>query len=219
MPADVTTIKDEWSPTLELLLDKLSGPERRKFFGDLGMRTVGVIKNKMSRSKGFGNNRRYRKLKIKWRYHGHKEVAASKKNLARAVRGASITSEWVSASRRTRSGGSLLRERKRIKIVDKTKVTSSTKPLIDLGHLLRSWSVRKRGVGFVEFGPRTPAEAEKAYYNEDRGQWNWKTKSADRVMEDFLGYIDEGVFANIKLGGPKKRRSYGSRSHFARRFS
>ena len=208
MPADVTMIKDEWSPTLELLLDKLSGSERRKFFGDLGMRTVAVIKNKMSRSKGFGNNRRYRKLKITHRYHGSKDLIASKQNIARSRPGAKINIGVI--------GGKSART---IRVTDKTKVTGSTRPLIDTAALLRSWDVRRYGSGFVEFGPRTPAEAEKAYYNEDRGQWNWKAKSADRVMDDFLGYIDEGIFANIKIGKPKKRRSYGGRSHFARRFS
>jgi len=181
--ASTTVIKDEWSPTLEKLIGKLSNRERRRFFGDLGEKIVFIIKNNMNHSVGFGDKIKYRKLKIKWRYRGSKNLIASTRNLARAGRGASIRMETIGGIRR-----------ETIRVTDKQKVTSSTKPLIFTRYLLKSWNVRRYGAGFVEIGPNAPAESEKAYYNDDRGDWNWKRRNSKEAIDRFLGYIDDEIW-------------------------
>lgn len=152
----------------------------KRFFGDLGERIVFVVKRQMDRQRGFGNDKKYKKLKIKWRYHGRKELVASKRNMARRIRGTGIRETTIKG-----------KNTKLVSVADKTKVTASTVILQDMGDLKRSWDVLKFDEGRVEVGPLTPAEKEKAYYNDDRGNWDWGTKSIPVVEKEFLGYLDK----------------------------
>lgn len=172
----MTVVKDEWTPTLQELTEKFSPREMRKFFGDIGQKVVHDLKRDMARSKGFSDKKRYRKLRIKWRYHGRKTLVAGSK-------------------------------------VDKTKVTSSTRPLIDSGETMRSWTVRKYTHRLVEVGPRKPAEQAKASYNDrSRGHWDWGNKSTDEVWEALLGHVDKGIWkGNVRKTGHSSSKMYQKR--------
>lgn len=183
MASPAVIVKDEWTPTLQKLVKKLSNHERKRFYGDLGEKIVFVIKNNMDRSIGFGDKRPYKKLKIKWRYRGGKNLIASTRNIRRAPRGSQIRMETIGGVRR-----------ETIRVADKQKVTSSTKPLIFTTALLRSWNVRRFGPGFVEIGPHTAAESEKAIYNDDRGDWNWRRRNSKEALDRFLEYIDDEIW-------------------------
>lgn len=167
--------KDEWTPTMEIIEGKLNGFSLKRFWGDIGKRIVAVLKTRMQDSIGFSDHQRYKKLKIDYRYHGHKSLVASPKNLSRKARGAKP------------KGGE-------IEIVSKTAVTSETKPLIDTGRLKRSWAVKDYNSNSVKIGNKWPAEKLKAVYNDDRGHWEWKRKSAREAFEMFLGYLDKDLF-------------------------
>ena len=208
----MTVVKDEWTPTLQELTEKFSPREMRKFFGDIGQKVVHDLKRDMARSKGFSDKKRYRKLKIKWRYHGFKELALTKKNLSvwagkSLLKDSSVRTQYI----RKASGQRVIKKTGIFR--DKTKVTSSTRPLIDIGDLLRSWTVRKYTHRLVEVGPRKPAEQAKASYNDaSRGHWDWGNKSTDEVWEALLGHVDKGIWkGNVRKTGHSSSKMYQKR--------
>lgn len=183
MAVEFKVHKDEWTPTLLELKKKFMADELKDFFGDLGQRIVSTIKKDMSRSRGFKDGVPYKKLIIEWRYHGRKRLMASKKNLLRQIQGTAIETEVVKG-----------KKRKVVTVADKTKVTPDTKPLIDLGDLWKSWDVLKHSATGLLVGNKTPMEKEKAFYNDDRGRWDWGRTSINDVFDRFVRYIDKEIF-------------------------
>lgn len=176
MPRGDVLVRDTWSPLLSDILEALEPSERRKVNGKLAIKTVSRVKLAISRSKGFGTGKKYRKLRIEFRYHGTKELQASRKNVKRAGRRKQTSSQRMSGT---------------ISVADKTAVTSATKPLMDLGDLRRSWDVLKHNEHGFEVGPNNPNDAAKAFYNDDRGEWEWSDKRADQVLKQLAKSFDK----------------------------
>lgn len=173
--------KDEWTPTLKALQAGLDPKELKRFWGDLGQKLVFQIKTFMDAQKGLEDGKKYRKLKIKWRYHGQKELIANKKNMARKARGADAQERII--------GGVATRT---IRVTNKTKVGPDTVVLQDTRQLYRSWSVLSHDADGATVGNRTPAEKLKAVYNdESRGHWDFGKQIADKLMGNFVEYWDK----------------------------
>ena len=79
--------KDGWTPQLRRMRRALTPAARKQRLARTGYKLVALLKVKMNQQKGFADNAPYRKLKIKYRYHGTKDVVATKKNIARRARG------------------------------------------------------------------------------------------------------------------------------------
>lgn len=157
MAGDAWTVVDNVSPALQRLAHNLERARGRRQFAMYGQKTAAMAKRAMSHSVGFSDQVPYKKLKIKWRYHGHKQL----------MRG---------------------------DVVNKTRVTARSKPLIDTGALRRSWGVLRVKPGRVDVGNTTSAEKNKASYNDDRGRWDWGRRPADVITRMFQEAIDRGVF-------------------------
>ncbi len=170
MPHDVT---DEWTPAFDRIVKALSDQAQQLALTDLGYRLVLRVKQLIQRQVGFADLTAYKKLRIKWRYHGQKTLVNNAKNRRRRARGTEVTADNVT-------------------VVDKTRVTAATKALIDLGDLLRSWDVVYVSPKRVDVAPKTPAEMAKAYYNDDRGDWSWSGGSSGENSTDFAFriYVD-----------------------------
>lgn len=179
--------KNEWTPQLRRAKKALSPASRKRRLVMTGYKVVALLKVKMDQQKGFADNVPYAKLKIKYRYHGTKDVSATKKNLARRARGATVRTETFV---KTINGVAHARQGKVIRITSKTPVTDSTKALIDTGDLRRSWDVLSATNAYVDVGNVTPLEKVKAYYNDDRGRFKWGRASEAEAMEAYLADFD-----------------------------
>jgi len=180
--------KNEWKPQINRMRKALAPTARKRRLVTTGYKVVALLKVKMAKQKGFADDAPYAKLKIKYRYHGTKDVSATSKNIARRARGAQVrTATFV------RGGGQTLldaKTRKVIRITNKTKVTDSTKALIDLGDLRRSWDVLLATNAYVDVGNVTPLEKLKAYYNDDRGHFDWGRISSNEAVEAYMADFD-----------------------------
>jgi hypothetical protein len=211
--ADNWEIEDEWTETLDLLVDKFSDKGRKKRFKKLGYQMKARAKRMMTKSKGFGNERPYAPLKIKYRYHGRKTVAANKRNLTFARKHS--RSATVLSARSSRSGGVNIYG---VSKVSKTKVTSSTKPLIDRGGFRRSWDVLELKPGMVVMAPDSEFHRGLAAIHggddkatqittssrsgavnlsrtiPNRGDWDWGKRAADAAEAAYMKDIDKDIF-------------------------
>ena len=169
---EFVTKKDEWTPALKKLSEGLDAPALRRFWGDMGMKLVLLIKVAMDNQVGLERKQKYRKLKIKWRYHGRKQLQASQRNLNRRIRGTMT------------AGG-------QVTVASKTRVGPETVALQDTRQLYRSWSVLQRDAAGVTVGNRTPAEKLKAVYNDDRGKWDWGKEVSDKMLDHMTEYADK----------------------------
>jgi hypothetical protein len=180
--------KNEWTPQFRKMRRGLSPASRNRRLVKTGYKVVALLKVKMTKQKGFSDDAPYRKLKIKYRYHGQKDVIASKKNIARRARGAQVRRETF-----TRSGGQTLldsRSGRVIRITNKTKVTDSTKAVIDTAATRNSWDVLASGPGYVDVGNLTPFEKLKAYYNDDRVHADWGRISTEEALAAYMADFD-----------------------------
>ena len=76
----------------------------------------------------------------------------------------------------------------------KSPITALTKALIDFGDLVRSWDVLKLNSKKVEIGPNTAHESMKAFYNDDRGDWEWSDKRSDEARDMWINNIEKGIW-------------------------
>jgi hypothetical protein len=183
--------KDEWTPQLRKMMRGLAPAARKARLARTGYKVVALLKVKMDQQVGFADGTPYKKLKIKFRYHGTKTVRATKKNIARRARGAQVRMGTF-----TRAGGQTLldsRSGKVITVTDKTPVTASTKALIDLGDLKKSWDVLLATGQYVDIGNLTPLEKLKAYYNDDRGAFGWGRISSDEAIGFYMQDFDKAM--------------------------
>lgn len=187
------SVDDDWTPTLNKIEGKFSANGRKKRFKNLGYKMVARAKRMMSRSLGFGNQRQYESLKIKWRYRGRKTLAANKTNLRFAAKN-------PRSAHVVRSGG----EATGVSKVSKKKVTGATRPLIDRGGFRRSWNVLLLKVGQVIFGPDSEFYRNLASIHGDpdgarsimpeRGNWDWGRKSIAEAEKHYYKDFDKGIF-------------------------
>ncbi len=178
----VRVLKDGISPAIAKALNGLAPVKRKRFFGDLGEKIVASIKSMMVAQLGWGNRKPYRTLKIKWRYHGRKSLSDTAANRAKI--------SWSMAGEAARAVGA---GSGKLSVVDKTRVGPDTKALIDLADLLEQWGVTDHDADSVVIKPKTGREGEKAFYNDDRGDWDWRKYNSDEVFHRFTGFIDEEV--------------------------
>ena len=182
--------KDEWTPQLRRMRRGLAPAARKTRLARTGYKAVALLKVKMDQQVGFADGAPYAKLKIKFRYHGTKTVGATKKNIARRARGATVRNETFV---RMNNGVAHVRGGKVINVTDKTPVTASTKALIDLGDLKKSWDVLLATGQYVDLGNLTPLEKLKAYYNDDRGRFGWGRISSDEAMVYYMENFDKAM--------------------------
>ena len=180
--SDVRVLRDQISPAVAKALNGLSSTKRKRFFGDLGEKIVASIKTMMIAQMGWGNRKPYRALKIKWRYHGRKSLTDTAANRGRI--------NWSMAGEAARAVGVGSGQ---VSVVDKSRVTADSKALIDLADLLEQWGVSDHDNESVTVKPKTGREAEKAAYNDDRGDWDWRKNNSDDVFRRFTGFIDKEV--------------------------
>jgi hypothetical protein len=164
--ADAWTITDKWSDTLDDLAGKFGPVERKRQMAEVGLKMVARLKRFHGR-KGFGNEKPYKPLKGKWRYHGRKTLV----------------------------GGS---------VVNKTKITKSSKPLVDSRNFKRSWQVLDLKSGEINIGCDTEKYRKLAYIHGDtesartvmpeRGNWNWGKRPADLAHRAYLKKFDKDIF-------------------------
>ena len=169
---ELVATKNEWTPALQKLSKGLDNEQLRRFWGDMGMKLVMLIKVAMDDQKGLEHRKKYRKLNIEWRYHGRKQLQASTRNLKRRIRGTSTAGDQVT-------------------VASKTRVGPETVALQDTRQLYRSWSVLHRDATGVTVGNRTPAEKLKAVYNDDRGQWAFGREVSDKLLDHMAEYADK----------------------------
>jgi len=180
--------KDEWTPTLRKLSVNMSRAKQRRMLGKLGVWIVARVQGRMRAQKGFGDGAPYAALKIKWRYHGRKQIGLTKRTAGRQIRGTGV----VAIGTKTKTGKG--RVKRMITVADKTKVTSATKALIDMGDLMRSFDVLKATHKKVDVGPNSSKESMKALYNDDRGDWQWGKKVSDAAFKVWVRMMDKKVF-------------------------
>ena len=105
-----------------------------------------------------------------------KQFMSQSLGFATAVKYKPLLIRWRYHGRKTLVGGST---------VNKTAVTSSTRPLIDTAALMNSWDVTSCDHRRVDVSPKTNAELAKAYFNDDRGDWTWEGEATAQSAADF----------------------------------
>ena len=178
----IRVIRDEWTPALQKAMNGLEPPKRRGFFGDLGEKILFSIRRHMDLQLGWGNKKPYERLKIRWRYHGRKDLLDVPRNRARI--------NWGLSGEKARAESA---DAGQLSVVDKTKVAESSVPLQDLRDLYRAWDVTDHDANSVTVRPGTARESEKAIFNDDRGDWSWRTDNSEDVFSRFMKYIDDEV--------------------------
>jgi hypothetical protein len=203
-------VHDEWTETLELVVEKFSDKGRKRRFKKLGYGMTARAKRMMTTSRGFGNETAYAPLKIAFRYHGRRVLAANKRNLAFARKHS--RSATVLTARSSRSGGENIYG---VEKVSKTKVTAKTKPLIDTGAFRRSWGVQAlkpgmvvvapdsefhRGLAAIHGGPTKGVTSGRSGAINlsrtipNRGDWDWGKKAADEAEAAYMKDFDKDIF-------------------------
>jgi len=185
-----TDVEDFVLPALELLDRNLSPPQQRKAMRKGAIWLTTAIKYNIGASTGLENQKRYKRLKIKYRYHGRKELATTRANIKfaeRNPRSADII-----------PGGGVLK-------VSKTKVTNATRPLVDRGNFKRSWGVLRSRADRVDVGPRDghngalaiyhgPGKPDSVRKQKNRTDTRWGKRTAGQFIKVFMRMVDAGVF-------------------------
>jgi hypothetical protein len=179
--------KNEWTPQLKRMRKALSPAARKRRLINTGYKMVALRKAKMDQQKGFADNTPFRPLKIKWRYHGTKDVMATKKNIARATRGAQVRNEVFV---KMVDGVAHVRGGKVIQVRARTKVTPASKAVIDTAATKNSFDVIGQGTGYVDVGNLTPFEKAKAFYNDDRLKADWGRVSTQEALDVYMADFD-----------------------------
>lgn len=208
-------VKDEWSETMQQLKEVYSDENRERTMGETGLKMVADIRRHMTMSKGYADQSIYAPLRIEYRVHGRKYYSANKRNLAKAsavedMMRKQFGKKKFKFDRRTRrvvdKKTGEVSQRKEVQLVQKTKVTASTRPLIDTGRLRRSWSVLKAKPGLLEVGPSNPGDMMKAIWNDDRGRWYFDSKNINDLTEFYINnWMDVILFGasptSLRSGG------------------
>ena len=159
--------KDEYTPALELIIGKFGDRGRKEAFRSVGYMTKARLKRFMQNSLGFGNERPYAPLKIKFRYHGRKTL----------VGGSTVSKTPVtSASKPLIDGGDFRRAWEILQLKPGDVVLGCDEE-------------RFRKLAFIHGNTTYPRRI-----IPERGNWDWSGKSADFVQEVYLKHFDEDVF-------------------------
>ena len=170
--------KNTWSPTLDEIIRRTGSSSMRRYMGDLGARISFAIKSSMENQHGFANHVPYAPLKIEFRYDGRKQLINNAGNFGRRARGATAQAEVIGGKSAQTIGVS-----RRVPVAPGTT-------LFHTGMLHRTWDVLSRSKSHVEIGNLAPAEREKAFYNDDRGEFGWGVRSIQDVENDFGRFMD-----------------------------
>jgi len=185
-----TDFEDFVTPILDKLDGNLSPGTQRKAMRKGAVWLTTAIKYNIGASKGLENQKRYKRLKIKYRYHGRKELSPTRANIKFAERNP--------RSADVIPGGGVLK-------VSRTVVTGATKPLVDRGNFKRSWGILRARADRVDVGPRDGHNGALAIYHgpgkpdavrkqKNRTDTRWGRRTADQFVKVFMRMVDAGVF-------------------------
>jgi len=203
-----TDFEDFVTPILDKLDENLAPGTQRKAMRKGAVWLTTEIKSNIGASKGLENQKKYKKLKIKYRYHGRKTRVMNKRNIALAKKLRAVN----------RRSAVIVGDDEGISFTNKTKVTKATKPLVDRGNFKRSWGVLRARADRVDVGPRDGHNGALAIYHgpgkkehsasvvgisistiskrkiPNRTDTRWGDRTSGEFMKVFMRMVDAGVF-------------------------